>query len=301
MSYSTRTLANVSVHSKQVGFSLVELIMVIVITGILGGIVAVFLKAPIQQYTDVARRAELTDIADAALYRLASDISTAVPNSLRTLGCSPNCVEFLPTKNGGRYRVDALGGMGGCGLAGDDLNFTAADSCFEIIGPPITFAAGDQIALGSVQSDGNPPYDTGAASGVLRAYTGAVGAQTVVQITATQFPFFASLPSRRFDVVDGAQQAVTYACEGVGTDTSGSGTGQLKRYWKYGFVANAQPVPPIALAGVQSAILADKVSACSISYGSSNQRLGLLAVHLALSIGGESVSLYHEIHVSNIP
>ncbi len=301
MSYPERIFAKVSVRSTQSGFSLVELIMVIVITGILGGIVAVFLKAPIQQYTDVARRAELTDIADAALYRLASDISTAVPNSLRTLGCSPNCVEFLPTTNGGRYRVDAMGGTGGCGLAGDDLDFTVADSCFEIIGPPLTFAAGDQIVLGSVQSDGNPPYDTGAASGVLRAYAGTAGVQTIVQITATQFPFFASLPSRRFDVVDGAQQAITYACEGVGTDAGGTGTGQLKRYWKYGFVANAQPVPPIALAGVQSAILADKVSACNISYGANNQRLGLLTVQLTLSVSGESVSLYHEIHVNNIP
>jgi hypothetical protein len=32
-----------------------------------------------------------------------------------------------------------------------------------------------------------------------------------------------------------------------------------------------------------------------------NQRFGLLAVRLTLTSGGESVSLYDEIHVSNVP
>jgi MSHA biogenesis protein MshO len=273
---------------QQFGFSLVELIMVIVITGILGGIVAVFLKAPIQQYMDVGRRAELTDIA----YRLAGDISTAVPNSVRVAGCGAiPCAEFLPTKNGGRYRAAA---------PGDILDFTIADGSFDIIGPPINFAASDQIVVGSTQSDGNPPYDN-TATGVLRAYTGTTGAQPNVKITPTQFPAFAALSSQRFDVVDGAQQAVTYSCETLGTDASGNGTGTLKRYWKYGFVPNSQPAPPIALAGVQTAILADKVSGCIIDYGVPNQRMGLLAVRLTLTSGGESVSLYHEIHVNNVP
>jgi MSHA biogenesis protein MshO len=275
---------------RQFGFSLVELIMVIVITGILGGIVAVFLRAPIQQYMDVGRRAELTDIADTALYRLAGDISTAVPNSVRVAGCGAiPCAEFLPTKNGGRYRAAA---------PGDILDFTIPDGSFDIIGPPISFAASDQIVVGSTQSDGNPPYDTGAASGVLRAYTGAAGAQPKVNITATQFPAFAALPSQRFDVVDGAQQAVTYSCEGTLTtlDASNNGQARLVRHWLYGF-NKAQVVP----AAGSSAILADKVSDCTIDYGVPNQRMGLLAVRLTLTSGGESVSLYHEIHVNNVP
>ena len=40
------------------GFSLVELIMVIVLTGILSGMIAIFIRAPVQGYMDSARRAE---------------------------------------------------------------------------------------------------------------------------------------------------------------------------------------------------------------------------------------------------
>ncbi|MDO8206407.1 MAG: type II secretion system protein [Gallionella sp.] len=284
------------------GFTLIEMIMVIVITGIIGGMVAVFLKAPIQQYMDVSRRAELTDIADTALYHLAGEISTAVPNSLRVAGCGGiPCVEFLPTRDGGRYRAATASG------SGDILDFTIGDSSFDIVGSPIVFVAGDYIVVGSTQSDGNPPYDTTAASGVLRA-TSTTGSLSKATYTATQLPEFARLSSQRFDVVDGAQQAVTYACESVGTNASGNGTGQLRRYWKYGFYTT-QAAPPITFQAtvplnatpVQSAILADKVSGCVIDYAVANQRMGLLGVRLTLTSGGESVSLYQEIHVSNVP
>jgi len=305
--------------NKQAGFTLVEMIMVIVITGIIGGIVAVFLKAPIQQYMDVARRAELTDIADTAVRRMARDVRIAVPNSVRP-DPAGLYVEFLPTKDGGRYRADSTGGAGGCAAVagdtgGDALNFAASDTCFEIIGFPIPFAAGDQIVVGSTQSDGQPPYADCTLTPltcIRRAYNGAVGtgAQIVVVTSTTALPAFAELPSQRFDVVDGTQQAVTYACVGtLGTlDANQNGQGQLMRYWWYGFYPTQQappitvqaPVPPNAGA-VRSAILADNVSDCEITYDVPNQRFGLLAVRLTLTSGGESVSLYNEIHVNNAP
>ena len=274
---------------QQSGFSLIEMIMVIVITGIIGGIVAVFMKAPVQQYMDMTRRTDMTDVADTALRRISRDVRTAVPNSLRIAGCgAAPCVEFLPTKDGGRYRANPPGNVLTFGATGN--------SSFDIVGSAINFAAGDQIVIGSTQSGGNPPYDTTAA-GVLRAYTGAAGNQPSVSFTPTALPGWAELTSQRFDVVDGNQQAVTYACETLGTDASGNGTGQLKRYWKYPL--NATQVNPPA--GGQSAILAKNVSACVIDYDLINQRFGLLAVRLTLSSGGESISLYKEIHVSNVP
>jgi prepilin-type N-terminal cleavage/methylation domain-containing protein len=69
--------------STQRGFTLVELIMVIVIMGVIGGMVSVFMKSPIDAYVDSARRAALTDVADTAVRRMARDIRKALPNSLR--------------------------------------------------------------------------------------------------------------------------------------------------------------------------------------------------------------------------
>jgi MSHA biogenesis protein MshO len=54
-------------------------------------------------------------------------------------------------------------------------------------------------------------------------------------------------------------------------------------------------------AGGSSAMLANKISACTIDYGVVNQRFGLLAIRLTLTSGGESVTLYNEIHVNNAP
>jgi MSHA biogenesis protein MshO len=276
---------------RHTGFTLIELVIVIVITGIISGMVAIFLKTPVDQYIDVARHAAMTDIADTALQRMTRDLRTAAPNSVRLSG---GYLEFLPTKAGGRYRANALGGLGSCAAAGDELSFTAADSCFEMTSPAINFAAGDKIIIGSTQADGNAPYNS-TTTGVLRAYTGAVGAQTKVVITATQFPAFASLPSQRFAVVSGSEQAVTYACENVGGTVDGTGT--LIRYWAYGFNV-AQIAPPI---GGFSALLADKISACAITYNAINQRNGLITIALTTLQGGERIHLYSEIHVNNMP
>lgn len=297
------------------------MIIVMVITGIIGGMVAMFIKAPIQGYVDSARRAELTDIADTALRRISRDVRTSVPNSVRIANCGGvPCVEFLPTKDGGRYRANASGGAGGCAAvagntAGDALNFAAADTCFEIIGAAISLMRGatddasDQIIVGSTQSAGDPPYDkTFAGNGVRRPYTGATGTVSAIQILNVQFPASAELSSQRFDVVDGVQQAVTYACVGGGVDATGNGLGQLVRYWGYGFQTVQQT--PAAIAAntapvtthLQS-ILADKVDCTKsfIDYNIPNQRFGLLDVRLTLTSSNESVSLYNEIHVNNLP
>ena len=123
------------------GFTLVEMIMVIVITGIIGGMVAVFLKAPVQQYMDVARRADMTDIADTALRRVARDLRLALPNSVRVTGtcggagtmcfwsfCPPQAVGVIVAD------IDATAMSARAAIRGDVLSFAAADNCFEVLG-----------------------------------------------------------------------------------------------------------------------------------------------------------------------
>jgi MSHA biogenesis protein MshO len=298
------------------GFTLIEMIVVIVITGVIGGMVAMFIRAPVQGYVDSARRAEMSDIADTAMRRIARDLHTAVPNSVRILAAGGAVyLEFLPTRDGGRYRVNPANGAGGCAAVagntfGDALNFALADTCFEIVGTPITFVTGDRIVVGSTQSSGNPPYCVlnscvvggVAEGGVLRLYTGAVGAQSaVVMAGAAKLPDLAEVDGHRFEIVPFDQQAVTYVCTGMGIDGNGDGTGTLTRFWGYGFNPTQIP-PPIGLPG---ALLASNLSGCAFVYAIANQRSSLVAVTLTVTRGRngipESVNLYHEIHVNNIP
>ncbi len=86
------------------GFTLIELIIVILILGIIGGMVAVFLRHPIQQYGDSVRRARLTDVADFATRSMARELRNALPNSIRISG--ENTIEFVPILMAGRYRAD---------------------------------------------------------------------------------------------------------------------------------------------------------------------------------------------------
>ena len=296
---------------RQNGFTLIELIMVMVITGILAGIVAIFIKTPVDQYLAIARRAAITDIADTAMRRMGRDIRTAVPNSVRLMTSSTSTyLEFLPTGvtvngvfqgGGGRYRANSAGGNL-CSDGSDALSFTATDSCFEILGSPITFTTGDMIVVGSTQSNGNLPYqDPSSAGSIRRAYVGTIATSTsIVVITASVIlPYSAMIsPSYRFDIVPGSQQAVTYACEGTlgSLDAKGDGQGTLTRYWAYGFNA-VQAIPT----GGSSALLANKVSACSIAYTGSDPRNALVGISLTITRGNESVSLYQEVHVNNLP
>ena len=259
------------------GFTLLEMIVVIAITGIIGAAVAIFIRQPVAGYIDAARRAELSDIADTALRRITRDLRTALPNSVR-VDPTGRYIEYLQTSGGGRYRAEVDSG----GL-GEPLNFGALDTQFDVIGPMPSLAIGDQIVI----------YNLGPGTGSTDAYTGgnrtaflSLGVAPIVNIAAKQFPF--ASPGKRFQVV---QHPVTYACE----------AGVLRRYWGYA-IAPAQPVPP---AGGSSALLATNVNVatCRFSYATAGGAAptGVAAVTLEISQSGESVRLFQQVHVSNVP
>jgi len=277
-------------RKTQFGFTLVEMIVVMVITGIIGGIVATFMLTPVRGYTDLARRAELTDIADSALRRIARDIRTALPNSVRvTVIGGATYLEFLPTTGSGRYRAATApaGASAGCGsLAADVLGFTAADTCFEVLGPMPTLAVGKLVVVYNRGIAGADAY-----AGDNTAAITAVAGQAIT-IAPTLFPF--PSPGNRFQVIN---TPVTYVCTPA-VDAAGNGTGTLTRWQGYAISA-AQPV---ALpAGATAALLANRVSACTFTYGAIGQRLALVTLQLTLSDGGENVTLYSSTHISNVP
>lgn len=270
------------------GFTLLEMIVVIVITGVLASIVAVFIRTPVEGYVDSARRAELTDAADVALRRMARDIRLALPNSLRvTNSGGVTYIEFIMTSGGGRYRDPADGST-----AGNFLSFTdSTNRVFDVLGPLPALAAGDFIVVYNLGSGFNPANAYACSGACNRAQVQSVAGNTVTLVSnpfATQSPPLPS-PGSRFQVVPAAVRAVTYAC----TPTT---TGNLTRSWNYGF--NSVQVPP---AGGSSAILATGAR-CSVDYvAAATGRNGLLYLELTLLSGGESVTLFNQIHVDNAP
>jgi len=280
----------------QRGFTLIELIMVIVLLGVIAGMVAVFMKSPIDAYFDSARRAGLTDVADTVARRLARDVRKALPNSIRSAGSQ--CVEFIPTKTGGRYRANVGG-------SGDLLDFTLADSSFAMLGRnadlPVDqrIASGDLIAVYNLGIPGADAYAGDNTSAVTGA-SAELGTppESIVAISARQFPL--ESPSRRFHVVPSAEQVVRYVCVGAsGSNAQGDGAGTLYRQ-VLSLPLAAQTSCPATLTG--AAVMATRVSACQFSYsGSDLQRNALLSMTLAVTQGNETVRLVHDVHVSNMP
>lgn len=289
------------------GFTLIEAVMVIVITGIIAGIVAVFITNPVKGYVASVHRAELSDEADLIARRFAREIHIALPNSLRVKDSSGNVgscaaqpsvtcyIEFIMTSGGGRYR-DASDGSSG----GNFLSFTAGNLTFDVLGPMPSspaIVAGDYIAVYNL-GPGYAPADAYASgdpcTNCNRAKVAAVSGNLVTLVSNpfyTQAPRLPS-PNNGFQVVPGSVKAVTYACPTVTP-------GNLTRYWNYGFNANLATTP-----SGTSALLANNASCVVAPYSATNAATkGLLTITLTLTDpgSGEQVALVRQIHVDNAP
>ena len=270
---------------RECGVTLIEMVMVIVITGIIGVAIAVFLRRPVEGYVDAARRAELTDIADTALRRMTRDLRRALPNSIRVTAVgNATYLEYLQTSGGGRYRSDVASDG-----SGDPLDFTAADTSFDVLGPmPSNAAAGDLVVV----------YNLGAGSGTTDAYTGGNSSAiapggisgSTITIASKLFPF--PSPGKRFQTVSGP---VTYLCD--------PDNGNLRRISGYA-VTDPQPTniaaAPLSTAPV-NALLATSVTACSFVYTAVTQRAGSVALSLQIAQSGENVRLFQQVNISNVP
>ena len=91
-----------------------------------------------------------------------------------------------------------------------------------------------------------------------------------------------------------------YVCiDASGVDAQGRGLGSLVRQTLTLPLAASAACPSTASG---AAVLASGVSACSFDYsGSDLKRNALLSMTIAVTDRGETVSLQHEVHVSNVP
>jgi MSHA biogenesis protein MshO len=288
------------------GFSLIELIIVILLTTIVAGLVGNFMVAPMQGYSDLNRRAMLIDVAQSSLRRMARDVRRAIPNTIRISG-DERSIEFLHTLDGGRYRADPGTNTGppveDHTAASDVLEFTG-DTEFNVLGRlnddnftyGVALASGTRLAvypIGAViythaANSSNPGLITPASTDIT--ITDDTDEDHITLSASHQFSF--SSPRGRFYLMD---TPISYLC-----DLGGS---TLTRYANYS-IAAAQPTNPAVapLNSAQSALVANRVTECAFDYEPGTaQRAGLMTLKLTIAEEGEQVRLLHQVHVSNVP
>lgn len=276
---------------KQRGFTLLELLLVILITGILAVVVAPVIQQPIQAYFDQTTRAELVDAAEMALRRMARDARRSLPYSVRVNGAQ-TAFEFVSVVDVARYRENG-------GPDTKRLRFNNNDASFNILGlfqhATSPLGGNERLAIFNL-GDGSAgfniyagdPVVTPAGTNVSFAPDGAPQAPAVANTEHTvtinpAFQFTASSPSHRVYVTD---DAVSYACINNG----------LFRLTGYGYLAT-QPSPATVATGN---LMTDNVTACRFDYDPGNSRQpGLLIMSLTLTSGGESITLLHQVHIHN--
>ena len=281
---------------RQHGFTLVELIVVMVLIGIIGGVLALQVGPTIQGYLMVERRATLTSLADTALRKVATDVRAAVPNSLRLV--SPQCLELVPTVDGGRYRAGPdLDNSANPGLFLDPFE---AKTTFDVVSTftnPVTSA--DAIVIGNQNTE---DLYSGANVFEIRSVTDTPNASTgqhrIELEVAKALPV--GYDGGRFVVVPGGQRSVTYVCTAENKVQGGKGTGTLYRVTSAALNA-AATCPTVADA---MPIVATHVESCDFVYSpnqGATQESGFAQLRLKLTNGGESVSLTMGANVMNVP
>jgi MSHA biogenesis protein MshO len=285
------------------GFTLLEAITVIVITGIIAAVVAVFMYKPVQGYFSSTARLAMADTADTALRRIARDVRLALPNTVR-VDPTGMFLEFIPIKTGGRYLDnDACFVAPGC---------TSISTMGDMLSNVQVAAGSDQVSIYS-QYNNSPADCTLSGSGLYSAYCGS-GVATLASIagagtSSNTLGFGVNVfvppggsPTRRVFVIPASP--VTYACDPA--------TSTLWRISGYTRQA-AQPATLAAapLAGATSRVpLATSVSCPAVAAGSpprfsyaggASARYSLLSAWITLTNGGETISLLHQIHVDNTP
>jgi MSHA biogenesis protein MshO len=299
--------------NPQRGFTLVELVMVIALAGAVAVMISSALSRPLEGFVAQSRRAELVDLAAGALNRMARDIRLAVPNSVH-VNAAGSAIEMFNVLDAGRYRPNRLGGDGliftpGT-AAGCTANFVAVPppgqgdcSAFQALDSAITVAGARWLVVYNIGAEaGGAPVSgsnlwaspvAGAANvispdGSTFVASAMAGSETRISLAPPggSFSFAYASPQRRFYLSD---QIVGYRCDAAGN--------QLIRF------SRTSRTPTFAGTNAAAeAVQATHVTACSMTYQpGSTQRAGLVTLRLQLTLEGESIELFQQVHVDNAP
>lgn len=327
--------------SRHAGVTLIELIVVIVISGIIAAVLGVIIVRPIEGYRAQVRRAALVDAAEMALTRTARDIRQALPNSVRirdSLGNTNNvtcaaavvtcAIEMLNTVDGARYRE-------GPGMLASGHNH--ANSCFRL---KLNGTDGDGFNIVGSFKNITVPFDSTGTAYRLAIYNqGVTGADAYADANAAaNTPVVMTNPSVTTFKIDhddvdpeswcggsasgggdedrirpasgnfdfrwaSPNQRVFIVDKPVSYVCSAGAGGNIRRYAGYA-ISQVQPTAAASFSGGTNALLTTPVVRCAFTYTpGTSQRAGLVTLDITLqdTASGEQVRLLHQVHVDNAP
>lgn len=286
-------LISVSVSGrKSNGFTLIEMITVIVLLGIMAGILTPFISKAMQAYTHSKARVSLVGKGRLAMERLAREVHQAVPNSLVVLtNATPgDGIEFVRSRAGGRYveRFDDFGAE----FSRTNRRFRKNANLTQlyIVGTGLTFSAGDVLVIGNtapaqLQAGNTAVALTGIAATVAGPGNDGTTNGQILNFAGQQFTV--ESPGKHFSIAD---QTIE-----VGLSAS------ILRWFTASGLTNYDAA--VDWSGGDPALV-DGVTSVTFTYAPGNpQSTGVLRVDLQLTDAttGQSIRLYREIQVRNTP
>lgn len=282
-------------RKNNAGFTLMELIIVIIIMGVMSVGIAGFIKLSTQTYLNVTERDELLANARFAVERLNREIRNALPNSMRVDNIIISgevvgqCLEYVPIVTSTVYTEIAV--------APESAANTLTVIPFKI-SATVDYACADcgdvvmvyPLDITEVYQDHN---NTSGKGFEIANYP----ATSISEIELKQTGTFAEeSPTQRAYIVN---SPISYCIDGT--------TEKITRYANYGFTA-AQELPPNI---VTSPALKSSLMAQNTSFNENDlpfsvtppslQRNAVVQIKLNFVRGLEEVVFDNAIHINNIP
>ncbi|GGY93999.1 PilW family protein [Shewanella fodinae] len=260
---------------RQLGFTLVELVTVIIILGILVVGVSSFIIFGTRIFMDSSAADRIIGSSRFVMSRLTRELQNAVPGSVR-LADSGNlqCVEFLPVSVSGSYLS--------LPMAPDSM----ADR-MQVFTPQTALQSGMQLLVYPLSTADVYTVANHKRFNIKNAST--TGATTEI-VFDSSVAFAEASPGRRWYA---AWQPVSYCF---------FASGQIRRYGNYGYQAS-QPLPP-AVTGVLMAedLSNDFVAELPLALTPpSLTNNAIVQLRPRFSILGESFTYQHQVQVFNVP
>tara|TARA_B110000211_G_C13935794_1_gene489304 strand:- start:4 stop:855 length:852 start_codon:yes stop_codon:yes gene_type:complete len=265
------------------GFTLIELIMVIVVLGIISIGSLSFISNSAQGLVDTAERQAIASTATIAIEKVLREVRRALPNSVRTFPDGGNeCLELVPILHSSEYVSIPTASAA---TSFESIKFVTAN------GTESGYVAVYPNSLMSVYGNNESVSATTATASTVGIPSADL--QTLTFAAAATYRFPTESPRKRFFLVD---QPISF-CDDA--------DGRLWRYQNYGF--NLDSTSSLPTSGTNRVLIADSLKTNSLKFNiipAQLQRNSVVRMSLIIERGGlsaEQVDITQEVQLRNVP